>query len=416
MVEGVEDLYAYAEGHSGTTRAGQQSYALARLQELAAKANTVNLKGAVTYTATDNYKLPVNFIPAEVFGGPTGTFRQITLGQQYVSQVAITPTLDLVNPSTWARVRSADYATELTVANNQLARRGLYEQIAGTYYNLLSAQGQLGVARLNLANADSIAGIMGQRHGAGLVRQQDYNNALANRLSVADFVGQLEVRVTQYEYALRALCGIPEGMELELGLEDVDEGGKSGEALKADSWLQNKAMQLQVGFQKAELASQRMAFLPTLSLVGSWAWQHNSNEGFFDGDAEWIRAQYLGLRLSLPFPTETAKWSQAEVARLNLKLAQINAEDRALQEDYANAQMNLDLENAVARAETAQAIQGLKEENYARSLLNYQEGILSADLLFTAFSEVLNSQLNGVATRWNVLYQRERILLSRRLQ
>jgi outer membrane protein len=409
-VASLDELLAYADQHSATSLAGDQQYALSRLQELAAKANTVNLRGALTFNMTDNYRLPVNFIPAEVFGGPAGSFREVTLGQQYVQQVALTPTLDLINPGTWSRVQSAHHATALTSANNALARRNLHEQIAGAYYNYRAAEAQAAIARLNLANADSIAAIIGNRYAQGLIRKTDHNNAIANRIQLADFAAQLELKQEQYSFLLRALCGVPEQADFQLEPDDLP--GLPAGITSAGSDLQARALRMQAALQRAELRAQRMGFLPTLSLVASLTRQYNDPDGFFNASATWVRTNYVGIRLSLPLPTDANKWSQAEVARLNLRLSEINARNTAVQEHYQNSQLDLDREKAVQTQLTADAICALKSENYQASLLNYKEGIIGADLLLTAFSDYLNSQLNQSAAAWATAFQHTRLQLN----
>jgi OMF family outer membrane factor len=57
---------------------------LAKYQTLYAKINKFNPRASVNYAATDNTQLPVNFFPAEVFGGTPGTFKEVGSGQQYV--------------------------------------------------------------------------------------------------------------------------------------------------------------------------------------------------------------------------------------------------------------------------------------------------------------------------------------------
>ena len=110
----LDDLLTYADAHSAVTKSADAQTELARLQNAAAIANTVNLRGTASVTATNNFALPVNFLPAEIFGGPAGTFRQVTFGQQFVNVASIAPQLDVVNPSTWARVGSARSSAELT--------------------------------------------------------------------------------------------------------------------------------------------------------------------------------------------------------------------------------------------------------------------------------------------------------------
>jgi outer membrane protein TolC len=407
--QSLEDLFAYADARSAVAAGAQVQSELARLQAAAAIANTVNLRGTASFSMTDNFKLPVNFLPAEIFGGPAGTFRQVTFGQQFVNVAAISPQLDVINPSTWARVKSARTSTELTDVTNALNRRNLKESIATAFFNYRSAERQLEIAQHNLANADTIAAIVGRRFTTGIVRKQDYNNTLVNRANLADFVNQLETRMQQQVLTLQALLGIPENETLTISkgnhkpLLQID--------APANSQLLRRQAQLQADLQRSELLANRLAFMPTVSVVAGFNWQQNSNEGIFNS-SDWIRSQYVGLRLSVPIPTETKLWSQAEEYRINLKMKQINAQQVARQESIQNQQLRLEADRATEALVNVEAISKLKYENYQLALLNYTEGILSEDLLLTAFTDLLNAELTEENARWNLQLQLTKIQLT----
>ncbi|MFD2146177.1 hypothetical protein [Mucilaginibacter antarcticus] len=87
----IEEVLIYADTHSSVFKNATQENILSKYQTLAAKLAVWNLKSDANFSATDNTKLGTTFIPAEIFGGPPGTFQKVTFGQQYVSNLNITP-------------------------------------------------------------------------------------------------------------------------------------------------------------------------------------------------------------------------------------------------------------------------------------------------------------------------------------
>lgn len=406
----LDDLLQYADAHSAVVKIADAQTDLARLQQLAAVANTVNLRGTASLSMTDNYALPVSFLPAEIFGGPAGTFKQVKFGQQFVNVGSILPQLDVLSPNTWARVGSARTSTALTEVTNTLNRRTQQENIATAFFNYHSAVAQREFARQNLASADTIVEIVRQRYSAGIARPQDLNNALVNKTNLEEFLQQLEAKCASSILTIKGLIGMAADEELTakaaplITWTDVPEG-------TATSRLQMQQSLLQAQLQRSELLATRLNFMPTLSVVASFNWQQNSNASLFNS-AEWIRSRYIGLRLSVPLPTETKLWSQAEEFRINLKMKEINADQMALQETLQNQQLDLELDRALKSVENARLVANLKYENYVRSKANYQEGILPLDQLLLAFTDVLNARLSQYAGEWNLELQKTRLLLN----
>src|SRR5450432_1475327 len=110
--QSLQEVFAYADSHSSTFKNATQQSILAKYQTLAAKLAQWNFKSDASFSSIDNTKLPVSYLPAEIFGGPAGTFKTITLGQPYVSTLNIAPQIDVLNPYNMAR-RSEEHTSEL---------------------------------------------------------------------------------------------------------------------------------------------------------------------------------------------------------------------------------------------------------------------------------------------------------------
>jgi outer membrane protein len=406
---GLDSLFKYADKNSSVSKTSTQQSLLAKWTKVAALANTINFKSPVTFSATDNLKLPVNFLPAEAFGGPAGIFREITLGQEYVSNFNFNPQIDIVNPYNWARVKSASISKELTEVTNQVNKKTLYENIAAAYYNITALQEQIIITEKSLAASDSILFIVKNKFDQGIVREQDVNNASANKLNVADKLEQLKSLLNQQLNTLKILCDIPSGTQVTVkmnGQEDI-----SG-SVKSTSTLQSRLNTLQSSYARNELRANRMSMLPTLSLFYYQGWQQNSNTSFFDNKASWIQSQFIGIRITVPIPPDVNKLSQTYTSKINYRIAELNNSHTQLQTEMANRNMEIDYDKASSTYLTAKKIFELRNSNYIKSMNQYREGILPTDNLLAAFNDLLSSELNVIAAYSSANFNRSKIAIN----
>ncbi|MBL0047287.1 MAG: TolC family protein [Bacteroidetes bacterium] len=388
----IDSLFAYAEKNSAVIKSGSEQALLAKWTRLAALGNTVNLRSPIYANYTYNTELPVNYIPAEVFGGPEGTVKALSFGQTYVSAYGFTPQIDIINPSAWARVKSASVNEKLTETTNLISKKNLLESIAAAYFNIASLQKQLDVVKDNLTAADSIFKITGNKFNEGIIREQDKNNAEINFLTVKDKMNQVNLSLQQQYNALKLLCEIPESTVLSITntSSEIKAIGTAGS--KSD--LLERQQNLQMAYLKSELKSSRLlSFAPTVSLLFNQAWQVNSNTSFFDANSNRFGTQYIGLKVSAPFPFDVNRLTQNYTTKINYTLAKINNEHTKLQNQTNNAQLDLDFEKAQSGYNSAKKIAALKELNYQKSLNQYVAGILSTENLLLSFTDNLNSRL-----------------------
>lgn len=406
----LDSLFAYAAKQSYTIKTGEQQAILAKWQKTAALANTVNFRNQVSFTLTDNTQLPVTFLPAEIFGGPPGTFREIQFGQQYIGSAAIGPQVDIINPSSWEKVKSASISRELTDITNLVTKKSLYESIAAAYYNIIALQEQTRLTQENLLKADTLLLIVKNKFALGLVRQQEVNDAAANKLGMQDKLEQAQLSLEQQYLSLKILCDFPENTKVVI--EDDLEYDRTFEASpEAGSRLQYKSSSLLLGMAGSELKYNRLSLLPTVSLFLNYAWQQNSNDMFFDSGSEWIYSQYIGARLTFHIPDVT-KMFLAQNAKINYKIASNNFEHAKALNEISNRQLQLDYRKAYAQFTANKQIFELKNENYRMAFQQYEKEILSFDKLLSAFTEMQNSRVNYVNAAANLFYQKTRIDLN----
>lgn len=405
----LDAVFAYADQHSSPLKNATQQTILAKYQTLAAQWGKWNLQGKANLTLTDNTKLITNFLPAEILGGPAGTFQKVTFGQQYVSNLVVSPQIDILNPYAAAQVRLSRTNEQLTATTNLLNRRNLYESVAGAYCNILSYQWQIEVTKSSLANADTLVRILQNKQKEGIVRPQDVNTALANRLTLVNKLYQLAGQREQQVSSLKILCDIDPAISLVISGPDRPKAFDG--TLTATGNLLQRQSEWQLNYQEASLNANRKWYYPTVSVLGNLGWQQNTNNYFFDNSA-WFSNSYIALRLTLPLLPDVNKMAAVQLDRININIAQTNWQHTMVQDATNNRQLQLDYQTAYTSYQLSVEIEGLQQDSYRKNLAIYKEGILSVSDLLISFNTWLNSSLTTVTQLAGSEYAKSRIAIS----
>ena len=398
-----DSLIAFAEKNSIAIKTGDAQALLAKYQTLYAKINKFNPRASVNYAITNNTHLPVNFFPAQVFGGTPGTFKEVQSGQQYVQSIYITPQIDVINPGTWEKLKSARLNEQLAFVNNNLTKKTLSESIAAAYFNIVSFQQQIIITSKTLLHADSILQIFQNKFDQSIIRSQDVNNAKVNKLMIKDRLQQIQNAMEQQYNLLKLLCDADAATIIEI---DPIENAPTTlqQPVIALNTLEVTQSQLQLQYAKSEYKANKAAYYPILSLIGNWATQENSTQHFFDNNARWIPTNYIGLRLSYTFP-DAGRLSQTADAKTNWEIAEMNVKHKTTQQVTENTQLYLEFKKAKEIMIVAEEIKFLKEDTYRKNLNLFVQDIYPADNLFLSFNDALTAALNYQAAVINLQYQ-----------
>lgn len=406
------EVLAFATQHSIALKSGNVQMALAKHQTYYAKINRFNPRANVGYAMTDNLQLPVNFLPAEVFGGPAGTFREARFGQQYIQNLSITPQIDLINHAAWAKLASFKTSESLSEVNQKMIRKTLSESVVAVYFNIVSFQEQIKTLNQTLQNADSVMQIVQQKHKQGIIRSQDVNNAAVNKLTIQDRIQQLQNGLEQQYNLLKSLCDIPDSTEILI--ENQHSTSNDNVAVLSNS-LKSQQATLQVNYAQNELKTNQLSYYPTLSFIGNWALQENSNNHFFDAKARWISQTYLGLRLNFGIP-DANKYAQTKLAKTNLQIAELTAQKQEIQQSFEQKQLQLEWEKALESEQMSAKILELKNDTYQKNFNLFKQDIYPTENLLLSFNDVLNATLSRQVAKVQTAFQKEKININNSIQ
>ena len=409
----IDEVLGYAEKNASVFKISNDQLALAKYQTLISKINVFNPRGNITASATNNLQLPSNYLPAELFGGIPGTFKETQFGQQYISAINITPQIDLINIQSWQKIKASKINENLSIITQLLIKKNLFENIAMTYYTLISIQNQIKILEANYVNNKKIEDVVINKNKEGLARQQDVNQATVNLLQIEDKKKQLETTLLQQKNALKVLCDIDLNTDLIINYSETKT--EINTAIDVNNKLLSQQSSLQKELSQQELKSYKSSFFPTLSAVGNWSYQDNSNSGFFHANSNTFHASYIGLRLNYFLP-EASKYLQKRTLKTNYNVAEENLKHSQLQEKNANQQLKLDYLKTLDSYTISEKILALKTDTYNKNLEIYQQDLVSIDNLLISFNDKLNAELNAVVNQINTDYLKTKININNTIQ
>ena len=401
----INEVFALAKSKNYTLLNAALQTKIADLTKNAAVANVFNPRVPTTIQALDNMNQQVSFLPAEAFGGPAGTFKEVTIGQQYVSTLAIMPQFEIFNLSNIAQVKSAKINEQLVDNQNKINELQLSTKINSIYSNILSFNGQKEILQENLKIAENIQSIIKQKFDEGLVRKQDVNESEVNVISTKDKLEQLEVNLKIQYQLLNLIFENQTNTEI---TESVWNYENSNQITQVKNNLDVENIHLQNLLAKQEHKSLKYQNLPSLSFVSSFSWQNLSNESFFHSKSNNTNFNYLGLKLNLELPT-AQRLANTKNKSIQIKML-CNSEEHAIKEnDIKNQQLILDYEKSVKQAENFKKIADLKKDTYEKNYNQFKENILSLDKLLISQNELLQSKLNVVLALASISFNKNKI-------
>ena len=404
----VDEVFKYAKSKNYIFKNSEYNTELAVLKKKTAVGNIFNPKINTSAQMINNLSQQKLFLPAEAFGGVPGTFKQVEVGQKFISTLSVQPQFDILNLASISEVNTSKLNFLLVENQNKIQKQNIYYQINVLYFNIISFNGQKEVIKENIAIANQILIIILKKNEEGIARNQEVNEAKVNLILLQDQLQQIESNTKiQYQY-------------LNLLLENSVVANLSEEILKTQNEPEILVIQnmneidnatLQTSLAQLQYKSLLFQNYPSLSFISSFNWQNSGQNQFFGSNTYWQSFNFIGLKLNWDLPTVqriyNLKNKKVEIQKLELIQEHINKESAT-----TNSQMVLEYEKAISKSVNSQKIFELKEDTYLKNFNQFTEGILPLDKLLISQNDMIISKLNLVLALVNVRFNKNKIIIN----
>jgi outer membrane protein len=411
--ESLEALLAYADTKSISIKANDIRLLQAKKTLIASKLSIADPMANVSANFTDNTRLPVNILPAEILGGKPGEFREVQFGVQYNTNSTQNIDIKLLNLEGWKNFKLAEINIQISESVNKLNRKNLHDNIASAYFNIVQLNTQLESTKQNLSVADSLLALAQHKYKQGTVKQQDVNDSRVNYLTVNENIRQIEFLIKQNYITLKILSDIPESENIEISekINAISDSQKPMVQLN-NLLVENNRLKELSAF--TTIQKTKKAFAPTISLVFNNAFNLYNNDFSVLG-GKWIMSNYVGLRLNLLLPNANTLTNKFK-AQFDYDLARKNSEQAQIKAELTTKQLENDWEKAISQSKNYAEIVELQKETYSKNQNLYNEGLISIDRVLNSFNAMINANYSLNSSKVSILLAQAKIDINNKIR
>lgn len=362
------------------------------------KEATANLIPKITANADYKYfiNLPYQLMPASVFGGPDGQFKEAQFGVPHNINANLQLTMPLYNPQIYGAIQTTKIAEELTELQYQKSEEQLFFEISNLYYNVQILHHQLAFIDSNLVNTTRLLATMQLLKEQLMVKGTDVSKV---KLQVEQLTTQKTLINSKYEQVMNALkfaMGI--SIERTIQIEPNIQYQNSTE-YNSSSTIDIRLAKTQYRFLSSELSTLKNSRLPSLSLFGTYGYTGFGYDKQPNDFLKFYPIGFAGIQLSYPLFNGTV--TQRKINQKKFQLQNSNLQLSLISEQNAMQIENAKLQRMTTQKTVETTLQQIKlaQTIYEQTVLQQKQGTATlTDVLLAdnALREVQQTYLSAV--------------------
>lgn len=340
----------------------------------------------------DNITLQPTLVPAQFLNpeAPEGTFEELTFGTKFLYSSGLQVQWDILNFQKLAGVQTAKVKETESVVNTEVNRYKTYNQLASTYYAILSTQEAVRIYEENVEVSTAIFESTSQKFEKGIISEAELNRAEIKRLQSQRSLNLAKNNLEQYYLQLQSQLNTNDPIQI---TDSPDQFVLQNTAIQR---VHPEVLLQEVMVQKHQslLKQQKALHLPSVSLIyqNNNNWATNELLGFADANS--LPQQSFGVQLSMSGLFSGTKKHKINQAEWKLQLQELQLENTRLIKQQEDQLLQLQLEQASDQLVENKQILALQTKNDGHAENKYQSGITSLDQRLDQYDDLLVAQDN----------------------
>ena len=340
-----------------------------------------------------NAVIPGQLIPGQIAGGAPGTYVAVQFGVPVNISNTVQLNQVLYNPQLNAAIKTLKINQEVSEIQAGLTEQNVKYQLIQTYYNLQAIHKQLSFVQENSLNMDKMIANMKVMVEQKMVIATELDKLNITRLTLKNQEQNLISTKEKTENYLKLMIGKTINDKVEFQQEGAVQRSILNE-IKSINAREIQLLQAQQRLNLVERKGIKMAYLPVLSMYGTYLYSYNYRPENKFGKG--IDGALVGLKLD---------WTLFDGFEKHHKL-KVNMFQRAKMEDqidYSKKQLDVNIINAQKQVEIqTQSLQisqdqlVLAEKIQKQSKFSFEQGVISSNDLLKSENDLYQAQTNVV--------------------
>lgn len=349
----------------------------------------------------NNFVIQKSLIPAEIFGGPAGTFAEVAFGTTHNASASVGLTQLLFDGSYIVALQASKTYIQFYQNYKKKTDADVKETIINSYGSVLLANESELILQKNKTILERTLFETEQTFKNGLIEEENVEQLKITLLNVKSNINY----VTRLKEISLKMLKINLGIDINDALlvtDKLDNLTKNNVdlALTANNFEVNNNInyaiaQNFVDQRRLELKLQKSKALPTLAAGLNFGYNSfGQSFNFFNTNQRWFNYSNLGLNLSIPIFSSFARSARTQQAKIAFDKAttDLNDAEQKLKLQYQNAKSDyeLSIENYQSSKENLQ----LAERIDLKQQIKFKEGLSSSFNLAEGQRQLYTSQQN----------------------
>lgn len=384
----------------------QNSIKNAMIDEQIAKAKVKEITGMglpqinASFDLKDFVEIPTSLIPAEIFGGPAGSYAAVKFGTQYQATAGLDASQLIFSGDYFLGLKASKVFVELSQKATQRTKIETSATVSKAYYTVLVNQERIKLMDANVIRIKKAMDDTKALLDNGFVEKIDYdrlsvayNNLLVEQEKVNRLL-ELGVYLLKYQMGMDINASLTLTDKLEDVKFDITEK-VSAEKFDYTKRVEYSLFETQRDLAQLDLKRNKFSFLPQAFAYGSLSGAAQRNEfDIFDTKKSWYPTALIGAKITLPIFTGGQRYYKTQQAKLKLDQAENNMSFMQKSIDLEIASTTTLLKNTSQTLSIQKKNIETAQEVYRVTKLKQEQGVGSTLEMVTAETALKEAQTN----------------------
>lgn len=352
----------------------------------------------------DYIDIPTSLLPAQIFGGPAGTFLPVKFGTKFASTAGFSASQLIFSSDYIFGLKAAKEYMNLSKINVTRSKADLVAQVSKAYYNVIINRDRIKLLEANIIRLKKLFDDTKALNAQGFIELIDverlevqYNNLVTEKDKIVRLIGLSET-VLKFQMGYK----ITDAITLTDVLDSNSEQFEDLSVSKIDITRRPEFQILQAQQALLDLDVKRMkwGYLPTLAAYGSFQYNaQRSKFNFLDFDKndvtkQWYKISLIGVTLNMNIFTGFQRVNKIEQAKITALKNQNNIKNIEMAAEMEANVASISYSNAYSSLMMQKKNMELSQHVYDVAQKKYQSGVGTNLEIVTAETSLKEAQTN----------------------
>ena len=354
----------------------------------------------------DYLVIPTSLLPAEIAGGPAGTYFPVRFGTKYNASGGFDVSQLLFDGQVFVGLIARGVALKFYEKQTEITEEMINVNVQKIYYQLVVGKQQMTSIDANIGRFEKLLKDTKEIYKQGFAERLDVDKVSVQLNNLQTEKIKIQSQLDAGNAGLKFLMNMPQ-KDLLLLTDSITED-KIKENILADNYKYEDRKEYQfltIAKQLNEFNVRRykLSYLPVLSAFGNYSKNAQRQRFDFFKGGQWFTTSLIGLKLSVPIFDGFAKSSRVQKAKIEVQRTNNNIEQLKSSIDNDVAQARLKITAAVVTMDNQKKNIELAEKVYNTTKIKYEQGLGNNQEIYNAQTELKIAQNNYYSALYDAI-------------